>query len=215
MEVKRRRRYGQPDPRTRGVRCAVARHRTDTRWRPCQTPSHPRPTSVRRAALPAARAAAATAAVVLTGGPLQAFADAFARALAADPRWVVAAAVFEIASFTGYIALLWLVGSRATPRLGPRESAQVTLGGAAVPAPAHASSDGASSRAARRSSVRCRGPSRWPGHWPWRSRGAPTPLRRHGEPATPSSGWTPRLSSPNVPSAPRSAWSPADRVRHW
>jgi len=78
---------------------------------------------VRRAALPAALAAAATAAVVLAGGPLPAFADAFARALAADPRWVVAAAVFEIASFTGYIALLWLVGSRATPRLGPRARA--------------------------------------------------------------------------------------------
>lgn len=86
----------------------------------------------RRAALPAAFAGAGAAAVVLAGGPLQAFADAFGRALAADPRWVTAAAAFEILSFSGYVALLWLVGSRATPRLGPRESAQVTLGGAAV-----------------------------------------------------------------------------------
>jgi uncharacterized membrane protein YbhN (UPF0104 family) len=86
----------------------------------------------RRAAVPAALAAAAALAIVVAGGPLRAFADALGRALDADPRWVIAGAAFELLSFTGYVALLWLVGSRATPRLGFRASAQVTLGGAAA-----------------------------------------------------------------------------------
>jgi uncharacterized membrane protein YbhN (UPF0104 family) len=86
----------------------------------------------RQAALPAALAAAAATVLVLAGGPLQTFADAFGRALDADPRWVVAAAIFELLSFAGYVALLWLVGGRATDRLGLRASAEVTLGGAAA-----------------------------------------------------------------------------------
>jgi uncharacterized membrane protein YbhN (UPF0104 family) len=86
----------------------------------------------RRAAVPGVLAAVAAAAVVIAGGPLQAFADALGRALDADPRWVVAAAAFELLSFVGYVALLWLVGSRATPRLGFRASGYVTLGGAAA-----------------------------------------------------------------------------------
>jgi uncharacterized membrane protein YbhN (UPF0104 family) len=86
----------------------------------------------RRAAVPGVLAAVAAAAVVIAGGPLHAFADALGRALDADPRWVVAAAAFELLSFVGYVALLWLVGSRATPRLGFRASGYVTLGGAAA-----------------------------------------------------------------------------------
>src|SRR3954447_4727786 len=86
----------------------------------------------RRAAVPALLAAVATAAIVIAGGPLQAFADAIGRALDADPRWVAAGAAFELASFAGYVSLLWLVGSRATPRLGFRASGYVTLGGAAA-----------------------------------------------------------------------------------
>src|SRR5215218_1384210 len=86
----------------------------------------------RRAAVPAALAAAAALALVIAGGPLQAFADALGRALDADSRWVVAGAAFELLSFTGYIALLWLVGRRATPRLDLAASTQVTLGGAAA-----------------------------------------------------------------------------------
>jgi uncharacterized membrane protein YbhN (UPF0104 family) len=86
----------------------------------------------RRAAAPAALAAAAALALVVAGGPLRAFADALGRALDADPRWVAAGAVFELLSFGGYVALLWLVGSRATDRLDLRASAQVTLGGAAA-----------------------------------------------------------------------------------
>jgi uncharacterized membrane protein YbhN (UPF0104 family) len=86
----------------------------------------------RRAALPALLVAVAVGVFVAAGGPLQAFADALRRAVAADPRWVVAAAAFEILSFAGYIALLWLVGGRATRRMGLRESVHVTLGGAAA-----------------------------------------------------------------------------------
>jgi uncharacterized membrane protein YbhN (UPF0104 family) len=86
----------------------------------------------RRAALPAAIAGAALTAVVVGGGPLQAFAHALGRAADADPRWVAGAAAFELLSFAGYVALLWLVGSRATERLGLRASTEVTLGGAAA-----------------------------------------------------------------------------------
>jgi uncharacterized membrane protein YbhN (UPF0104 family) len=89
-------------------------------------------TLARRAAVPAALAAAVALALVVAGGPMHAFADAIRRALELDPRWVVAGGAFELLSFTGYIALLWLVGSRATPRLGLGASAQVTLGGAAA-----------------------------------------------------------------------------------
>lgn len=86
----------------------------------------------RRAALPATLAVVAVVAFVVAGGPLQAFADALGRAIDADPRWIAAAVVFELLSFAGYVALLWLVGRRATRRLGLRESAEVTLGGAAA-----------------------------------------------------------------------------------
>ena len=86
----------------------------------------------RRAALPALGAAVVAAVLLAGGGPAAAFADALSRAFEADPRWVGAAVAFELASFGGYVALLWLVGSRASSRIGIRESAQVTLAGAAV-----------------------------------------------------------------------------------
>jgi uncharacterized membrane protein YbhN (UPF0104 family) len=86
----------------------------------------------RRAAVPAAVAAALVAAVLVLGGPLQTFADAVRRAIDADPAWVVAAGAFELLSFAGYILLLWLVGNRVSARLGLRESAEITLGGAAA-----------------------------------------------------------------------------------
>ena len=89
-------------------------------------------TLARRAALPAAAALALILAIVVLGGPLQAFADALGRALDADPAWVIGAAVFELLSFGGYILLLWLVGRRASARLGLRETTQITLGGAAA-----------------------------------------------------------------------------------
>src|SRR5215217_6387437 len=86
----------------------------------------------RRAALPLALAAAALAVVLLAGGPLHVLADALGRALSADPRWIALAAVAELLSFGGYIALFWMVGRRATPRLDLRAGAQITLGGAAA-----------------------------------------------------------------------------------
>src|SRR3954469_4877366 len=86
----------------------------------------------RRAAVPAAIAAAGVAVVLAAGKPTQAFADALQRAAHADARWVAAAAVFELLSFAGYVALLWLVAGRATPRMGVRASAELTLGGAAA-----------------------------------------------------------------------------------
>jgi len=86
----------------------------------------------RRAALPVGLAVAAAVALIVAGGPLQAFADALDRALDANPLWVGAAAVFELLSFAGYVALLWLVGRRTTRRLGLRQSAEVSLGGAAA-----------------------------------------------------------------------------------
>jgi uncharacterized membrane protein YbhN (UPF0104 family) len=87
----------------------------------------------RRAAVPAVVAALVLAAIVAGGGgATQAFADALARAVSADPRWVVAAAAFEVLSFAGYVLVLWLVAGRATPRMRLRESAEVTLAGAAA-----------------------------------------------------------------------------------
>ena len=86
----------------------------------------------RRAAVPVAAAAALVVAVLVLGGPLETFADALRRAVAADPAWVVAAAAFELLSFGGYILVLWLVGGRASSRVGLRESTEITLGGAAA-----------------------------------------------------------------------------------
>jgi uncharacterized membrane protein YbhN (UPF0104 family) len=85
----------------------------------------------RRAAVPAVLAVAVLL-VVLLGGRLGTFADALRRAVSANPRWVIAGAVFEALSFVGYVALLWLVAGRATRRIGVRESVHVTLGGAAA-----------------------------------------------------------------------------------
>src|SRR3954464_14342377 len=86
----------------------------------------------RRAALPAAAVAIGAGALIVAGGPLATFAHALHRAVDADPRWVAAAAAFELLSFAGYVALLWLVAGRATSRMGLRESVEVTLGGAAA-----------------------------------------------------------------------------------
>ena len=58
--------------------------------------------------------------------------DTWQRIKEGDPLWLGAAFVFELLSFGGYIALLWLVGGRATPRLDLRASTEVTLGGAAA-----------------------------------------------------------------------------------
>ncbi len=86
----------------------------------------------RRAALPALLAAVALGLVLMAGGRIEAFAEALRRGLDAKPAWAVAGVVFECLSLVGYVALLSLVAGRATPRIGARESAQVTLAGAAA-----------------------------------------------------------------------------------
>ena len=86
----------------------------------------------RRAALPAAVVIAGVATLILVQGKLGLIADAFHRALDADWRWVAAGAAFELLSFAGYVALMWLVAGRATPRIDLRRAVEVTLGGAAA-----------------------------------------------------------------------------------
>src|SRR3954471_8351008 len=86
----------------------------------------------RRLRVPALVLLAAAIVAVIARGPAQTFIDALRRAFSADPRWVAGAAIFEALSFTGYIALLWHVAGRATPRFGLRESYQTTLAGAAA-----------------------------------------------------------------------------------
>jgi putative heme transporter len=86
----------------------------------------------RKAAAPALLAALAVTAILLVGGPGRAFVDAVGGALGADPAWVVLGAACEWISLAGYIGLLWLIAGGATPRVGWRESAQITLAGAAA-----------------------------------------------------------------------------------
>ena len=86
----------------------------------------------RRAALPALLAAVAVAVVLIAGGRIHAVADALRRGLDARPVWAVVGIVCECISLAGYVGLLSLVAGRATPRVGARESAQITLAGAAA-----------------------------------------------------------------------------------
>jgi uncharacterized membrane protein YbhN (UPF0104 family) len=86
----------------------------------------------RRAAVPALVAGAALTTALLLGGRVHAFADALKRAVGVDPGWAVAAIAFECISIAGYVALLSLVAGRATSRIRLRESAQITLAGAAA-----------------------------------------------------------------------------------
>jgi uncharacterized membrane protein YbhN (UPF0104 family) len=87
---------------------------------------------LRRAALPALLAVGAVAFVLLAGGRANGFLDAIQRDLSVSPAWAGIAAAFELASLAGYVALLALVAGQATPRIGSRESAQITLAGAAA-----------------------------------------------------------------------------------
>jgi uncharacterized membrane protein YbhN (UPF0104 family) len=86
----------------------------------------------RRAAVPALAACAALAAVLLAQSHVHALADGVRRVLGVSPAWAAAAIVLEGASLAGYVALLSLVAGRAAPRIGTRESAQITLAGAAA-----------------------------------------------------------------------------------
>ena len=86
----------------------------------------------RRAAVPVALAGAALLAVLVLGGRVHVVADALRRGLGVNPGWVSAGVAFESISLAGYVALLALVAGRATPRVRARESAQITLAGAAA-----------------------------------------------------------------------------------
>jgi uncharacterized membrane protein YbhN (UPF0104 family) len=86
----------------------------------------------RRAALPAALAVAALGALLLVQSRLHAVSEAINRGLGVSPGWAALAVVFECASLAGYAGLLSLVAGRATPRVGVRESAQITLAGVAA-----------------------------------------------------------------------------------
>jgi putative heme transporter len=88
--------------------------------------------AARRLALPAALAVAALAAVFVAGGGAHALGDRLRHGLHVTPEWAVIAAALEAASLAGYIALLSLVAGRATRRIGVRESASITLAGAAA-----------------------------------------------------------------------------------
>jgi uncharacterized membrane protein YbhN (UPF0104 family) len=86
----------------------------------------------RRAAVPAALALAAAGALLLAQSAVPAISAAVQRGLNVSPGWAAVAAVFECASLAGYVGLLSLVAGRAAPRVGVRESAQITLAGAAA-----------------------------------------------------------------------------------
>jgi uncharacterized membrane protein YbhN (UPF0104 family) len=86
----------------------------------------------RRVAAPLLIAGVVIGAVLLGGGRVHAFADGVRRGLGVSPSWAVIGVVFECVSIAGYVGLLSLVAGRATSRVGPRESAQITLAGAAA-----------------------------------------------------------------------------------
>ena len=90
------------------------------------------PSGLRRLAPLAAVVVAAAVVAIAAPRVVDVFSNALVRAFHADTRWVVAGVAFELLSFTGYIALFWHVAERANPRIGLRESAEVSLAGAAV-----------------------------------------------------------------------------------
>jgi uncharacterized membrane protein YbhN (UPF0104 family) len=85
----------------------------------------------RRLAIPAVLAAG-VAFVLIAGGHAHAFVADVGRGLRVAPGWAALALVLECLSLAGYVALLALVAGRATSRIGGRESAQITLAGAAA-----------------------------------------------------------------------------------
>ena len=67
-----------------------------------------------------------------TNGPADKLTDAFSRVLHADLGWVLAGVGFEALSFAGYILLFWLIAGQATRTVRLRESAEISLAGAAA-----------------------------------------------------------------------------------
>ena len=87
---------------------------------------------LRRVALPLALAGAGVVAVVVVGGRVPAVADALRRGLDVNAGWVTLGVAFEAISLAGYVALLSFIAGSASPRVRARESAQITLAGAAA-----------------------------------------------------------------------------------
>jgi uncharacterized membrane protein YbhN (UPF0104 family) len=87
---------------------------------------------LRRMALPMAPAAAGVVVVVVIGGRVPAVADALRRGLDVNAAWVVLGVALEAISLAGYVALLSFIAGSASPRVRARESAQITLAGAAA-----------------------------------------------------------------------------------
>ncbi len=88
--------------------------------------------AAKRVALPAAGAVLAIAALVLLGGRVHTFTAAATRIVDGSPGWVAAGIMLEAMSLAGYVGLLSLVAGRASGRISIRESAQITLAGAAA-----------------------------------------------------------------------------------
>jgi uncharacterized membrane protein YbhN (UPF0104 family) len=86
----------------------------------------------RRLALPMLAGALAVAFVLLAGSRAHAFTDGVRRGLGISPRWAALGVGLELTSLVGYVALLSLVVGRVTARIGIRQSAQITLAGAAA-----------------------------------------------------------------------------------
>jgi uncharacterized membrane protein YbhN (UPF0104 family) len=87
---------------------------------------------VRRVAVPLALAGAAVVAVVVVGGRVPAVAAALRRGLDVNAGWVTLGVALEAISLAGYAALLSFIAGSASPRVRARESAQITLAGAAA-----------------------------------------------------------------------------------
>src|SRR6266566_3421649 len=86
----------------------------------------------RRVGMPALLAGAMVAALLLAGVRVHALTEGLRRGLGVGVGWGLLGAVLECASLVGYVGLLSLVAGRAAPRVGTRESAQITLAGAAA-----------------------------------------------------------------------------------
>lgn len=71
-------------------------------------------------------------AVVLFGGRVPTVAAGLRRLLGVNAGWMLVGVSFEAMSLAGYVALLSFVAGTATPRVRARESAQITLAGAAA-----------------------------------------------------------------------------------
>lgn len=87
---------------------------------------------VRRLAVPALLISAVIVGALVGGARIHSVANAVRHGLDITPGWAVAGIAFECLSLAGYIGLLALVGGRATPRIGTREGAQITLAGVAA-----------------------------------------------------------------------------------